>query len=45
MKEQLCVSIFQNGASETTKENFTRCWLGLVNQMEQAKDLLPPETN
>ena len=35
-----CKSVFRGDAAATTKENYTRLWTALINQMERSKKVL-----
>lgn len=32
-----CVSVFRSGGSTTTKQEYTKKWIELINRMEKAK--------
>lgn len=36
-KQPLCVSVFKNGTSSTTKETFTNVMIKLINDLERNK--------
>ena len=38
--QELCKSIFKNGRTETTTQNFTHKLTELINQIEKAKQIL-----
>ncbi|MDE7171931.1 MAG: hypothetical protein K2O11_08700 [Oscillospiraceae bacterium] len=38
--QELCKSVFKDGRAETTRENFTRKLIELVNQIEQGRQTL-----
>lgn len=33
--KKICKSIFKNGKSTTSKDNFTKAWISLINQLEK----------
>jgi len=35
--QQTCQSVFKSGESTTTKNQFTRKWIELINQLEKNK--------
>ena len=38
--QELCKSIFKDGSTETTKENFTRKLTELINHLEKEKQAM-----
>ncbi len=34
--KKFCKSIFKNGESTTSKDNFTKAWISLINQLEKS---------
>lgn len=36
-EHRLCKSIFKDGKSMPTKEEYTRKWIALINQLEKSK--------
>lgn len=39
-QQNACKSVFQDGGSEPRREQFTKAWISLINQMERNKELL-----
>ena len=33
--KKICKNIFKNGESTTSKDNFTKVWIHLINQLEK----------
>ncbi|MCI8614398.1 MAG: hypothetical protein HFJ01_04730 [Lachnospiraceae bacterium] len=33
--KNICKNIFKNGESTTSKDNFTKAWIHLINQLEK----------
>lgn len=33
--KKICKNIFKNGESTTSKDNFTKAWIHLINQLEK----------
>ena len=33
--KKICKNIFKNGESTTSKDNFTKAWIRLINQLEK----------
>jgi hypothetical protein len=39
----LCKNVFKSGENTTSKEQFTKAWVALVNQLERNKRTISPE--
>ncbi|MCI7658441.1 hypothetical protein [Anaerotignum sp.] len=39
-QENACKSVFLHGGSEPRREEFTKVWINLINQMERNKETL-----
>ncbi len=36
-EKKLCVSVFKSGGNTTTKSQFTKVWVDLINKIEKGK--------
>ena len=36
--QTICVSVFKSGESTTTKHEYTKKWIELINRMEKSKN-------
>lgn len=34
---EICRSVFKNGGIQTTKRDYTKAWISLINQLERRK--------
>ena len=39
-QENTCKSVFLHGGSEPKREQFTKAWISLINQMERNKETI-----
>ena len=37
--KKICVSVFKSGENTTTKEEYTKKWIELVNRIEKGKSI------
>ena len=40
-----CRSIFKNGGIQTTKRDYTKAWISLINQLERSKNTAKLQKN
>lgn len=41
LPKSACTSVFKDGRSTTTREAYTRIWIGLINQKERNRHPAP----